>query len=138
MPKSKPKTKKEEEKERERQAKAFRSWIDRQIIPRGMNMRQLAEKAGLNQGSLSNIFSGSRVPSINTCIKIARALNMPVESVLRAAGHIPPESTKQKQTYRIVRDILAQLSEENRDDVIKYAQFRLHYQLIENKETEEK
>ncbi|MFR0679050.1 helix-turn-helix domain-containing protein [Dysgonomonas mossii] len=41
----------------------------------------LAEKAGLTQANLSNIVNGKASPSLDTLIKIATALNVPVSAL---------------------------------------------------------
>lgn len=41
----------------------------------------LAEKAGLTQANLSNIVNGKASPSLDTLVKIATALNVPVSAL---------------------------------------------------------
>lgn len=41
----------------------------------------LAEKAGLTQANLSNIVNGKASPSLDTLVKIAAALNVPVSAL---------------------------------------------------------
>jgi len=85
----------------------------------------------MHPGSLSNIFSGKRVPTIDTCLRLAKALNVPPEAVLRAAGLLPPENTSAKTAIRDIKDLMAQLSPKNRAELLDYAQFRLQHQLAE-------
>ena len=43
---------------------------------------ELAKKIGLSRQALSNIETGKSVPSLKTIVKIAQALDIPIESLL--------------------------------------------------------
>ena len=43
---------------------------------------ELAKKIGLSRQALSNIETGKSVPSLKTVVKIAQALDVPIESLL--------------------------------------------------------
>lgn len=49
----------------------------------GMTQKELAEKAGTTENAVSLIESGKRNPRPSTIKKIAEALNVPVEDILR-------------------------------------------------------
>lgn len=56
---------------------------------RGWEPRDLVEASGITSGGVSLIMSGQRNPSTNSCRKIAKALQLPAETVLRWADHLP-------------------------------------------------
>ena len=55
----------------------FRSWLRRN----GMSQRELAGKLGITEGALSKIINGSRRPSWRLALKIARLMDIHLESL---------------------------------------------------------
>lgn len=56
----------------------------KELVKENINIRSisaLAEKAGLTQANLSNIANGKASPSLDTLVKIATALNVPVSAL---------------------------------------------------------
>jgi len=50
----------------------------------GWSQSELARRSGVKQGSISDIESGkTRHPRIDTVIKLARAMKVPVEKLMR-------------------------------------------------------
>jgi transcriptional regulator with XRE-family HTH domain len=67
----------------------FTSWLNSELDKQGWTQSELARRAGLSRGTLSNITSGSKGVGEETCRAIARAFNIPPETVFRAAGILP-------------------------------------------------
>lgn len=56
----------------------------KELVKESINIRSisaLAEKAGLTQANLSNIANGKASPSLDTLVKIATALDVPVSAL---------------------------------------------------------
>ena len=53
------------------------------MIEREMTAADIARKTGMTQATLSRYINGKRIPKINSVIKIAKALNVPIELLLK-------------------------------------------------------
>lgn len=105
----------------------FVDWIEVELGKREWTRAELARRAGVNQSSLSLIYSGERKPGPDICEAIAKAFRIPPEIVFRKAGLLP-EKTDTDETSQEIVHIAHLLTEENRDDLLAYARFRLQAQ----------
>lgn len=64
----------------------FANWLQREMDRRRMTQADLARASGLSTAAISRIISGVRRVGPSACRAIARALNLPEESVFRRAG----------------------------------------------------
>jgi len=67
----------------------FGRWLNDQIRMRGWNASQLAERAGLSKGTISQLINGriqGRHAQLSTLESIARALNVSLITVLEQCG----------------------------------------------------
>lgn len=55
---------------------------------RGLNVRGLAAKAGINDGALSRIENGKRMPALETLKAIASALDVPLTDLFAMSGYL--------------------------------------------------
>lgn len=53
------------------------------MIEREMTAADISRKTGITQATLSRYINGKRIPKINSVIKIAKALNVPIELLLK-------------------------------------------------------
>jgi transcriptional regulator with XRE-family HTH domain len=107
----------------------FSLWLLNELEKRNWQPADLAKKARISRGSLSNILSNYRNPGPNLCLAIAQALNEPPEKVFRLAGLLPPlPGGEDEQISREVMDILRNMSPENRQDLLNYARYRYQQQ----------
>ena len=53
------------------------------MIERKMTAADIARKTGMTQATLSRYINGKRIPNINSVIKIAKALNVPIELLMK-------------------------------------------------------
>ena len=53
------------------------------MIERKMTAADIARKTGMTQAALSRYINGKRTPNINSVIKIAKALNVPIELLMK-------------------------------------------------------
>lgn len=58
---------------------------------RRLNQSQVATYIGMRPSGVNVWFSRGSIPNPQTCIKLAEFLKVPAETVLRLAGHLPPE-----------------------------------------------
>lgn len=67
----------------------FINYIWKELDQRGWKQSDLARRAGIKDGTLSNILGGHRKPSVETLHSLARALGEPPDKLLRIAGYLP-------------------------------------------------
>jgi transcriptional regulator with XRE-family HTH domain len=105
----------------------FAAWLNSELNKRGWNQNHLAKKAGLASGTISNIVNGSKGMGIDTAVALARALNISPQTVLEAAGLLPPDPEAdpgfEEWTY-----MLSQLPERDRDELLQIARLKLERQ----------
>lgn len=53
------------------------------MIEREMTAADIARKSGMTQAALSRYINGKRTPNLNSVIKIAKALNVPIELLIK-------------------------------------------------------
>lgn len=68
-------------------AAEFAAWLHRQLQRREWNLSDLGRKADVKPSVVSRWSRGERVPSPESCERIADALGLPLDEVLAAAGH---------------------------------------------------
>lgn len=104
-------------------------WILEELDKRGWQPADLARKAGLSTGSLSNILNGNRKPGPSVCVAIAQALDEPPELVFRKARLLPPLiGPEESQTFDEILDFMKRLTEDEREEVLDYAKRRYERQ----------
>lgn len=59
------------------------SVIKRLRLEKGLSQKRLAEEAGLSQSFIHSIEVGQKSPTIRSIRKIAKALGVPVEEIIR-------------------------------------------------------
>lgn len=64
----------------------FREWLREELAHRGWSSADLARRSNLNKSHISRILR-DRLPGTETLVKIAHALRLPADEVLRRAGH---------------------------------------------------
>ena len=67
----------------------FRVWLRSELAHRQWNLAELSRRSKITISHLSRMMSGERVPGMETLVKIALGLHLPVEDVLRHAGVMP-------------------------------------------------
>lgn len=78
-------------------AKKFGSIIKRARLEKDLSLRALAELAGIDFSYISRLEKGSHTPSRDTVIKIAKALDIPVNELMIAAGYMPDDMPTAKE-----------------------------------------
>ncbi len=73
---------------------------------------------------MSRILSGERKPTPETLQAFARALKLPIETIYRAAGLLPP-ADKIDEKIRNIEHSVAGLSEDDQRDVLEYVRMKV-------------
>lgn len=106
----------------------FIPWLLEELDKRGWRPADLAHRAGLSTGSLSNVLSGNRKAGPDICNAIARALNEPPEKVFRLAELLPPLPGSEDELLDEVSEAFIRLSPEKRREVLAYTRWQLERQ----------
>ncbi len=94
---------------------SFKDNLKEELSFQGMLVKDLAEKTGLNQASLSNYLrENSSIPSADIAVKIAKALNVSVEYLVSGKKSLSDDN--QEFNCQIIR-LAKKLSKINRDDL---------------------
>ncbi|RMG90151.1 MAG: XRE family transcriptional regulator [Chloroflexi bacterium] len=76
-------------------------WLLKELEERNLSMSEASRNAGLYQGAISAIVSGTQ-PGLTACKRLAAYFGVPTEYVLRLAGHLPPEERHEEMTEQIL------------------------------------
>ena len=80
----------------------FGDWLLQRLKEKGWTQSELARRAGLSRGTLSNIINGERGVGENTLIAVAHVLGYPPETVFRAAGILPPAKDRTPEIDAVI------------------------------------
>ncbi len=98
--------------------KTFGDWLENEMNDRGWRPVDLANKARISRGSLSNIINDLRRPGPDICRAIANALQVPPEKVFRQAGLLPPKPETEEKLEEAMH-LFQQLGEDQRKYVLQ-------------------
>lgn len=100
----------------------FVEWINKAMRENGWYQADLAKKAGVSKATISDISAGKIEPGFSVCVRLAKALSLPVTEILRVAGLIPQISAADKAMEKLTY-IFENLSEEKRKSFLEYGEF---------------
>lgn len=101
----------------------FSEWLRKQLKDKRWRQADLARAANLDPAVISNLVNEIRGPGEDTCTAIARALDLPPETVFRAAGLLPPVATPRGLYEEIITHRLGLLSARDLEEVYKFTDY---------------
>jgi transcriptional regulator with XRE-family HTH domain len=103
----------------------FGEWLQEELEKRGWTQAELARRAKLTRGGISSLISGRNHPTAQTCVALARALDLPAETVLKVADLLPElPAPAEDPTLGELMDLMKRMTEEERREVLEYAFWR--------------
>lgn len=108
-------------------AMEFSDWLLDWLNKKGWNQSELATRAGVTRTAISDVLSGRRNPGPDLCLALSRALNLPPETVFRAAGLLPPVSPDTEYQEQFFH-YLSQLSPDERQEILELLRFKTERQ----------
>jgi transcriptional regulator with XRE-family HTH domain len=87
----------------------FVPWLAKEMEKRGWTQTELARRAGIVPSYMSMVMTGLKRPSTGACVKVATALGMSPERVLRIGGYLPPVTEERLREFDHVAQVLASL-----------------------------
>ena len=101
----------------------FSDWLIEQMKQKGWTQAELARHAGIPRQIISNYVNRQREkPDSDVLIAIARALNLPPETVFRAAGLLPPAPQNTEYIEQLVYKANL-LNENGKKELMDYVDF---------------
>lgn len=91
--------------------KTFGLWLDRAIQDADLSKRDIAQRAGVSEGLVYQVTTDGKRATADFCVKIAPALGIPTDTILRRAGfqviQSPPElaDARQKEAWTLVQQV---------------------------------
>ena len=130
----------------EEQRQQFALWLNSQLHQRSWTQGKLILHSGasdegrLSSAAVSRYCTGKMLPDAASCQKIARALELPVELILRKAALIDPLPRDANWIQRAIADLAyavdaGQLSEEGRQAIVAHIQREQRLQVLERQGT---
>lgn len=83
-------------------------FVNSKLADTGWTYNELARRADLSSGGISNVMTGLRRPGFDFCVGVARAFGEPPERVLRLTGllpSLPEDRAKEEQVLYLFRDL---------------------------------
>jgi transcriptional regulator with XRE-family HTH domain len=80
----------------------FGTWLEHQLRRRAWSQADFVRNSGLSRSAVSAWITGTRIPDPESCDRIADALHIDVETVLRKAGHLPDVETLDEFTEELI------------------------------------
>jgi transcriptional regulator with XRE-family HTH domain len=92
-------------------------WLSNQMEARGWGYNELARRAGLSSGTVSNVMAERSNPGLDFCVGVAGALGESPEYVLRMAGLLPAVESSEGREERALH-AFRQLSPDQQEAAI--------------------
>lgn len=102
----------------------FRQWLTSEMEKQRYSQASLSKVMGISQSFVSRVLSGEKTPSVDFCIKIAQALDVPPEKLLRLANILPTSPASDDSTLQELMDLARNLSPEDQKEILEYVRFR--------------
>ena len=80
----------------------FSDWLQLELNRRGWSQSDCARAANLNRAVINKLLNGKSRAQPSTLGAIAHALKIPVETVYRAAGLLPPNTDYDDSTQELI------------------------------------
>jgi transcriptional regulator with XRE-family HTH domain len=103
----------------------FTQWIGTELEKRNWTHARLAQEAGVSRPIVTQVISGKVPPSCEFCIKVAIALDVSPENILRMADILPGEQTEigDSPIAQEIAAIAASLPLEQRKELLNFAHY---------------
>ncbi len=98
----------------------FSAWVEDELKKRDWILSDLARRANLHPGTVSNILTMTRKVGPDVCLAIARAFNLPPELAFRKAGLLPPKPDVDSEAEEMLH-LFQQLGEHDKKRILQTA-----------------
>ena len=98
----------------------FSDWLIDELYEKGVTKQRIAEKAGIPSWKIRRILDGKVRPGSRCCKKLAQALDVPVRTVLTAAGLYHGAKTLQQENVDIL-PLFQNIADTSIEGLIRFA-----------------
>lgn len=102
----------------------FSVWLTNELRKRDISPTELSRLSKKAPAVISRVINGERKPAPETIDAIAKALNLPTETVYRAAGLLPQANEIDEAVSRLNHTFL-QLSKTDQEDAQAFVEYKL-------------
>jgi transcriptional regulator with XRE-family HTH domain len=99
-------------------------WLNQQLERVGWSYRELGRRTELPHSSIARYAEGTQIPTPDSCAKIAKALGVPTQEVMRLAGHLPDPGPDVDAVLQELLEVARQLPPGEREEILWYARKR--------------
>lgn len=111
----------------------FSEWLLEQLNETGMSQSELARQSGLSRQVISSWINQTRTkPDDASLQSLARGLHLPIETVYRAAGILPPEHERAELSEEFAY-LLDQLDQRDIEEVKRIIKLKIELREQEQK-----
>jgi transcriptional regulator with XRE-family HTH domain len=110
----------------------FWQWIERELELRRLTYHAIEREQGLSNAAISRPARNRTDPSFTACKALSAALQLPLVSILRMAGHLPPKSTPDSLQESML-ELFELLNENNQQRALELLQMMVDSQLLRGK-----
>jgi len=104
----------------------LRDLIQKEMNQRNLSIRGFAKLVGVSHPTIVTVLNGEE-PSYDLCKKLAPVLHIPLESLLRIAGLLPPAPPDTEYEEQILY-LLRQLSPQEQEEILELLRFKTERQ----------
>ena len=102
----------------------LRAWLVAELSRLNWSHNKLAREAGISQTAVSYVISGERKAGCDFLIKVAQALEVSPEYLLRLAEILPPDVTiSENATTQEIIELVHDLSPEKQREALSYIKY---------------
>jgi len=101
----------------------FINWLKREIAARDWSQAEFARQTKLSPAQVTRLLNGERGVGENGLIAIAHAFKLPLETVFRAAGILPPQAPEDELMNEIMH-LAGDLPAQDKQDILEYVRMR--------------
>lgn len=103
----------------------FSEWLQEELDRRGWRQVDLARRSGLPRQTINTLLRGRSEPRAETCLALARGLDLPAETVLMAADLLPEGQVPDRDpSLQELMNLMKRMSEDERREILDYAMWR--------------
>jgi transcriptional regulator with XRE-family HTH domain len=99
-------------------------WVIGKMQSKKWSMRELGRRTGIDHGHISRVLSDKQEAGLDFYLTIAQAFDA-VSEMLRTAGVLPSVTNDDEMTFSELLTIVKKLTPDEREEVVRYAFYRL-------------
>lgn len=104
--------------------KDFSTWLQNELDTRGWTKAELSRRSGISASQVTRIMNREQNPGQESLESIARALRLPPETVLRAAGLLP-QKADQSPNFDELLYVFEQMTDDEQNELLAMGRLKI-------------